>query len=475
MKRTRVETYSDIEEGSDLFFTVHAFVLYVHSVPAQIDFEDLLPSLVDTSGKLREGSASIHGCAFNALRVFEDTKFKTVSAETEEIARSLLDFLNRLVGQEEKGLFGVSFRPSGELATTAVLSCELQRLVPRSFGDATLHWFHQLPDPENGEVDIALYVSKDGGPLLPVGVIEVGLKGGKRKNWQAEAHTVNLSRHLTEPSQSLFSLELLLGGHPSEHEATLKHYNGSCTENDAPMWKCVVWSGKVTPETMSKLLHVMVETADDTIKTRPVAALHRVGGNISFDFGRKSYVKVFDYRYRKVEKQQRRNHEVALKYLHAKVVLEVEDLVVIEYPAVYGTYGARRVEQMTQVVEQLQQLHESNICHGDIRGYNVLFDEGKSCLIDFDFAGVCGEKQYPEGYTVDIPDGKRHDGARGGKYVQKIHDCFALAAVMKLHECKDARFKDCVKLVEEGKLTEALESLRPLSDAVLEPNVVLTG
>jgi Phosphotransferase enzyme family len=448
------------------------------------DLEVFLPPFVETPssasekalrGKVREGSASIHGCAFNALRVFEDTNYKTVSQETKEIARSLLDFLNRLVGQEEKGLFGVSFRPSGELARTAVLSCELERLVPKTFGEATLHWFHQLPDPKNGKMDIALYVSKDGGPLLAVGVIEVGFKGDKKKNWQAEAYTVNITRHLTEAKQSLFSLELLLDRHSTEHEATLNYHSISNNQNNKALWKSVVWSGKVTQEATSKLLHVMVETADDTIKIHPLPALQRIGGNISFDAERKTFVKVFDYRYRKVEEQQQRNHELALKYLKAEVLLEVNDLVVIEYPAINGTHGAKRVEQMIHVVDQLQKLHESNLCHGDIRGYNVLFNEGTSCLIDFDFAGVCGKKQYPEGYIVDIPDGKRHEGAKGGEFLQKIHDCFALAAVMKLRECKDAKFKDCVKLVEEGKLTEALKSLKSFSDAVLEPNIVLTG
>ena len=67
-----------------------------------------------------------------------------------------------------------------ELARTSWLTDLLHHHFPRS-GALFLHWTHQLPDPQHGRMDIALYVStKLDGPVVPVAVIEVGFKGSSK-------------------------------------------------------------------------------------------------------------------------------------------------------------------------------------------------------------------------------------------------------------------------------------------------------
>ena len=116
-------------------------------------------------------------------------------------------------------------------------------------------------------------------------------------------------------------------------------------------------------------------------------------------------------------------------------------------------------------------LHNKSICVGDIRASNIIFGESKSCLIDFDFAGKCGEKVYPEGYSVNIEDGARHEDAVEGETLQNLHDCFAFAAVMRLHACVDDKWNQAIDKLEEGNADQCVELLEEIHDLALDQKV----
>ena len=113
-------------------------------------------------------------------------------------------------------------------------------------------------------------------------------------------------------------------------------------------------------------------------------------------------------------------------------------------------------------------LHDKSICVGDIRASNIVFGEDMSCLIDFDFAGKCGKKLYPEGYHVKIEDGARHKDAVEGKTLQNLHDCFAFAAVMRLHACDDEKWTQAIGNLEKGNADQCAELLEEIHDLALD-------
>lgn len=73
-------------------------------------------------------------------------------------------------------------------------------------------------------------------------------------------------------------------------------------------------------------------------------------------------------------------------------------------------------------------LHDGGFVHGDTRHLNMVTRrEWKSSddvqnlfLIDFDWAGLEGGVQYPP--NINVRSVKRHEGAMGGKLIEKAHD-----------------------------------------------------
>jgi hypothetical protein len=59
---------------------------------------------------------------------------------------------------------------------------------------------------------------------------------------------------------------------------------------------------------------------------------------------------------------------------------------------------------------------------------NCLFlDESQSAIfIDFDFYGEENISTYPNGFNLEISDGKRHINVKAGNHLEKIHDYFSL-------------------------------------------------
>jgi hypothetical protein len=133
-------------------------------------------------------------------------------------------------------------------------------------------------------------------------------------------------------------------------------------------------------------------------------------------------------------------------------------LLIISTPYLQGKHCATAPLQLFALVLELEKLHQNAYVHGNIRGFNVIFQEGvddectetidqeekiagvclqgfRGCLIDFDFAGVRGADttKYPKGYRSPLNDGFRLGNA--GEAVAEVHEWQALHHILfYLHE-----------------------------------------
>ena len=298
-----------------------------------------------------------------------------------------------------------------------------------------------------------------------------------------------------DDGQALLSVELILNVYSASSPISFVSLTGGTVPNKHDLCggsrdyalESLIWKKK-NPNTsdLAKLLKAVVTTnIADLIRKGP---RWRYGPNVCIrkDEGQLVVYKSFDYRYDKpkVEADQRRSHILNLENIPGcKVFLEDKDLCVIKYPFLPGKYHhASKVYQIVQVLVQLKGgicfnfrnlvfylylskgLHDENICFGDVRASNIVFGKNKSCFIDFDFAGECGKRVYPDGFVKKIDDGKRHKHARGGEPLQKLHDCFAFAAVMKLHDCdNNDKWDKAIKHLEEQDVDECLKLLDEIS------------
>jgi serine/threonine protein kinase len=81
---------------------------------------------------------------------------------------------------------------------------------------------------------------------------------------------------------------------------------------------------------------------------------------------------------------------------------------VIVTPYRDGVHYVKQPTSFIPIICQLEELHEKGFVHGDIRGFNTVFDEDnkQGYLIDFDFGGK-SERPYPKGYHTTLDDGRR--------------------------------------------------------------------
>ena len=102
-----------------------------------------------------------------------------------------------------------------------------------------------------------------------------------------------------------------------------------------------------------------------------------------------------------------------------------------------GNHEARTPGDFLPIIDELTELHENGIVHGDIRVYNMVFsrasdgEEPDGCLIDFDYGGTEGEAKYPSGYVGFLPDGTRRGEA--GQVITKENDWIDLANIIFQH------------------------------------------
>jgi serine/threonine protein kinase len=108
-----------------------------------------------------------------------------------------------------------------------------------------------------------------------------------------------------------------------------------------------------------------------------------------------------------------------------------KELTIISTPFRVGTHTTTQPTAFLPIIDQLVKLHDKNYVHGDIRAYNMVFggDGENGWLIDFDFAGPCGEKtKYPPKYNSILFDGDRL--GRQNEKITKLHDWYALFNVI---------------------------------------------
>ena len=132
---------------------------------------------------------------------------------------------------------------------------------------------------------------------------------------------------------------------------------------------------------------------------------------------------------------------------HLRAVLEStsDEYIIIKYERVNGTHYPSNTTQVEKFIDAVKKFHEGDdgkLCHGDIRGYNVLFQDDVVNLIDFDFAGIQDSDSYPSGYSAKIPDGGRHSSARDACTLHQIHDWFAVYRILELMKPSDGTCKN---------------------------------
>ena len=149
--------------------------------------------------------------------------------------------------------------------------------------------------------------------------------------------------------------------------------------------------------------------------------------------------KVYDYVNRQnIAKEDRRwmNFELVQKFYpqeggSIERFISTDKLGIFSYPYVEGEveeiHLPKTKEQFIMAGEALKKLHdEDKYIHGDVRLANMLFprDGTNGYIIDFDFARPEEpESLYVEGYCFsDLP---RHEDARAGMPMKKIHDIFS--------------------------------------------------
>ena len=104
---------------------------------------------------------------------------------------------------------------------------------------------------------------------------------------------------------------------------------------------------------------------------------------------------------------------------------------VIAVPYIPGNHVCKSPKQALSLVAFMKLLHESGNVHGDIRAFNIVFDDdNKAALIDFDFGGRENTVKYPPGYVSALGDGLRI--GEPCVEISKEHDIHALAHVLGL-------------------------------------------
>ena len=180
------------------------------------------------------------------------------------------------------------------------------------------------------------------------------------------------------------------------------------------------------------------------------------------------------------------DNEVVVSFENPDNILD--SLVILKYTKIEGTHQPVYVRHLLDIVRELSELHLASCVFGDIRLSNMIFlpigdevDRTESrklaYLIDFDMAGVEGEKTYSRFFNVDINDAIRHPDAVPLNLIQKSHDCFSLASVFDCFEVEgnetidvnnsNVRWKEAIQEIRNCELQVALGHLDLISSNIL--------
>lgn len=116
-------------------------------------------------------------------------------------------------------------------------------------------------------------------------------------------------------------------------------------------------------------------------------------------------------------------------------------LQIIAIPFIEGKPAYRTGAQAVNLITELEELHDKDIVHGDIRGFNSLHSSTYSKFIDFDYSGTAGQVWYPSGYVTKLEDGLRTKTRSAP--IDKNHDVYALGhLLLRYHELDDGALED---------------------------------
>ena len=83
-----------------------------------------------------------------------------------------------------------------------------------------------------------------------------------------------------------------------------------------------------------------------------------------------------------------------------------------------------RVGVKDNVVTVMNSFHDLGYAHGDLRGENIMIaGDGQVKIVDFDWAGLAGQIQYPHFMNQEI---RWHINAQPAKLIQTEHDVHLL-------------------------------------------------
>lgn len=119
-----------------------------------------------------------------------------------------------------------------------------------------------------------------------------------------------------------------------------------------------------------------------------------------------------------------------LEYMESANIDELcQDVYLLSYNFIEGNLQPSRIEQFESLANLLEQLHENNLVHGDVRETNLLFGKDDSAyLIDFDFLSPKGSL-YCDTYNSNLEE--RHPDAVRNKQMNPEHDWYSLIYLCK--------------------------------------------
>jgi serine/threonine protein kinase len=162
------------------------------------------------------------------------------------------------------------------------------------------------------------------------------------------------------------------------------------------------------------------------------------------------------------------------KYRNAEKTVKV-----ISTPYREGKHWAMYPRSFIPIIDQLKKLHSNDYVHGDIRAYNIIFNENEDkrqgWLIDFDFGGKCvGESlvTYPPRYMSALDDGQRI--GKSYKIIQKWHDWYALGQLIfskhTFEVPEDLKIDEHTELVMLKKKAQVIKKWTNMINSDLDDN-----
>ena len=154
------------------------------------------------------------------------------------------------------------------------------------------------------------------------------------------------------------------------------------------------------------------------------------------------------------------------KRSHSQTAYPKGSICIIKYKRVNGTHYASQASHFLDIATCISEMHERDIVHGDIRGFNMLhpysrdknITDGikKSLLIDFDFSGQPGRDKYPPGYSEQVVDNNDVRSGKAGEEMQKVDDWKDLGSAIGCYEINEESLRSLAEFKELRKKWEKI-------------------